>query len=193
MYENFSDLTLRCIAVSSHDYLKQHPEMLLYELESIAKIQIRLLQEASVLVRGGIAIGWLVKSWSLVYGQALVDAHQLEENEAKYPRALIQDTLANSLRQLENRPSWSFESSGITGWEGKDCYVDYLRYASTFFKDPDELLNFFSLHARVIQDGLANFNGEAGIRTKFAWLRRYHNSTIRWMGGFPEFEEFVIK
>src|SRR5580658_8239564 len=79
LYESFSDLTIRAVTVSSLDYLSMNSAMLDYELESIARIQVALLSNHNILIRGGIACGPLVKSWDLVYGQGMVKAYEMEK------------------------------------------------------------------------------------------------------------------
>src|SRR5208282_6288773 len=49
LYESFSDLTLRSIVVSSTEFLRERSALLLYELESIAKVQIELIQRENIL------------------------------------------------------------------------------------------------------------------------------------------------
>jgi hypothetical protein len=186
LYESFSDLTLRSINVSSIDYLLVRPPLLFYELESIAQVQIEMLQRERILVRGGISIGSLVKSWGLVFGVGLVRAYELE-TQAQYPRVIIDDALVGVLQRLshpadeENGGIWRDRTASLVATEEKHSFVDYLRYALEYFGDFERYLDFLALHKTVVQDGLSQFASEPRIRSKYRWLKRYHNSTIRWM------------
>jgi hypothetical protein len=63
-------------------------------------VQIELILREKILIRGGIAVGALVKSWGLVYGSALVKAYELEKT-AKHPRVFIEDGLLDILQPRE--------------------------------------------------------------------------------------------
>jgi hypothetical protein len=191
LYEHFSDLTIRSVNVSSADYLRVRPALLLYELESIARIQIELLRHHSILIRGGIAIGPLVKSWGLVYGEGMVNAYILE-TQAKHPRVMIQQELGKVLEQLAEDERWSLVFANVTALDRDRRFVDYLGYAPRYFEEPDDLLDFVARHKAVIEDGLSRFAFDPEINAKFKWLKRYHNSTIR-QTPFPAmFEDFSI-
>lgn len=180
LYENFSDLTVRSIVVSSIDCLRLRPSLLSYELKSVAKVQIELMQRERILIRGGMAIGPLVKSWGLVYGSSLVKAYELE-TKARNPRVIIDPTLVDLLNGKDQSAKW-FGMSTLLASDDKHSYVNYLRYCWVHFKDSeDDLLEFLALHKRVIEDGLSEFSSEAHIRSKYRWLRRYHNHTLRMM------------
>ncbi|MCC5014638.1 hypothetical protein [Legionella sp. 31fI33] len=51
------------------------------------------LLESGFLVRGGISLGLLHHTDQIIFGPALVRAHDLEHNEAKFPRILIDDSV----------------------------------------------------------------------------------------------------
>jgi hypothetical protein len=155
--------------------------LLSYELESVAKVQIELIHREHILVRGGMASGPLVKSWGLVYGSALVKAYELE-TEARNPRIIIDPALV----ELMNGEAGGFGMRHLVASDHKHSYVDYLRYCWEYFKDSDDLLEFLALHKRVIEDGLSEFSSEAGIRSKYRWLKRYHNNTLRMMQVPPD-------
>ena len=189
LYESFSDLTLRSIVVSSTEFLRERSALLLYELESIAKVQIELIQRENILVRGGIAIGPLVKSWGLVYGDALVEAYELEK-KAIHPRVLIHPELVRLLQDLSSESSHDLEINQLVARGHGLCYVDYLRYRSRL-TDWEEQAEFFGLHRQLVEDGLAKFSSQPHIREKYLWLRRYHNSRVPKVP-LPKFEDLKI-
>jgi hypothetical protein len=189
LYESFSDLTLRSIAVSSLEFLLERPGFLLYELESIAKVQIELIQREAILVRGGIAIGALVKSWGLVYGTALVKAYELEE-KATHPRVLIHPELVKVLRKLSSQGGHDIEMNQLVATDRNLSYVDYLRYRSRL-PDWEEQAKFFKLHKELIEQGLAHFSSHPRILAKYRWLKRYHNSRVPAVP-LPQFEDLKI-
>jgi hypothetical protein len=189
LYESFSDLTLRSIGVSSPEFLLARPELLLYELESIAKVQIELVRREGILVRGGIAIGVLVKSWGLVYGDALVKAYELEK-KATHPRVLIHPELVEALGKLERQGDHNVETSQLVAVDRGRSYVDYLRYRSRLV-DWEAQAKFFRLHKQLIEQGLSRFSSNPHVRAKYRWLRRYHNSRVPRVP-LPSFEDLKI-
>lgn len=180
LYENFSDLSLRTVTVSSPEFVLLHPSLLSYELEGIAKIQIELIRKHGILMRGGIAIGKLVKSWGLVYGQGMVNAYELE-TKAKYPRVAIHRDLIQIIETLREQKRFEFTFSQRTVIDEHGAYVDYLRYSQLHF-DHDKFLDFIATHKDVIELGLAQYASEPRIKSKFNWLRHYHNRTLRLLG-----------
>lgn len=191
LYESFSDLTVRAVTVSSADYLLVRPSMLQYELESIAKIQIELLLHHGILIRGGIAIGSLVKSWGLVYGEGMVSAYELE-TQAKHPRVLIQDTLIQVADKLEEQ-NRGFLIKRLIASDGLLRFVDYLEFSTNHFDNHDDLLDFLTTHKTFIEVRLKQFVAKPKIRAKYRWLKRYHNATIRHLGGLFIQEGLLIK
>lgn len=189
LYESFSDLTLRSIVVSSVDFLRDRSGLLLYELESIATVQVELIQRENILVRGGIAIGPLVKSWGLVYGDALVKAYELEA-KAIHPRVLIHPELVQVLQDLSNDGNHALEINQLVAHDHGLSYVDYLRYRRRL-TDWEEQAEFFRLHKQLIEDGLTKFSSHPHIRAKYQWLRRYHNARVPKIP-LPKFEDSKI-
>jgi len=182
-------LTLRSIVVSSIEFLRDRSELLFYELESIAKVQIELIQRENILVRGGIAIGALVKSWGLVYGDALVKAYELEE-KATHPRVLIHPELVVLLRDLSSEGNHDIEINQLVARDHGLSYVDYLRYR-TRLTDWNEQAEFFRLHKQLVEQGLAGFSSHPRIRAKYRWLKGYHNSRVPKIPQ-PDFEDLKI-
>ncbi len=189
LYQSFSDLTLRSICVSSLEFLLERPGLLLYELESVAKVQIELMQREAILVRGGIATGSLVKSWGLVYGAGLVKAYELEE-KATHPIVLIHPELVEVLRKLSRRPSYRLEINQLVARDRNRSYVDYLRYISRL-TDWEGQAKFLRLHKQLVEQGLARFSSQPKIRAKYKWLKGYHNSRVPAMP-LPQFEDLTI-
>lgn len=178
LYESFSDLTLRTIHVSSVNYLLVRPELLIYELESVANIQCNLIRREGVLVSGGIAVGDLVKSWGLVYGSALVKAYvQAEKAEQAY--ILLDREVADLLRRIrDGRAGYTTSIDNIVSRDRSNSFVDYLQYASAH-SETDELLNFLYEHKNLIESRLAHFRKAGRIREKYLWLKDYHNRKMR--------------
>ena len=66
-------------------------------LSAVAEMGLRI----GVLVRGGFSFGQLYHENGVVFGEAMVDAHRLEEKHAVYPRVLVSDRI---IARLEGVP-----------------------------------------------------------------------------------------
>jgi len=101
----------------------------------VAIFQILAFATAKWLIRGCISIGDLYIDERLIWGKALVRAHNLEENIAIYPRVIIDQKLLRMMR--------------VTSGEKRDKYyintdvdgIFYLGYLEVLHAFPKELKN----------------------------------------------------
>jgi hypothetical protein len=112
------------------------------------------------------------------------------ETQDEQTSILIHNELVDLLERFSKR-NWEIQFGSVTGYENRKMFVDYLRYAWKYFDDPDELLDFLATHKKVVDDGLSRFASEPRVRSKFSWLRRYHNSTIRRMDTPPGVKDLL--
>ncbi|KTC78705.1 hypothetical protein [Legionella cincinnatiensis] len=69
--------------------------------------------EKGFLLRGGISVGKLYHIDNIIFGPALVEAHKLESNEAKFPRILISDKVID---EIEPHPCLPIMKDQINNW-----------------------------------------------------------------------------
>lgn len=68
-------------------------------IELLAKFTVKIFEQHDALIRGGVAIGNLVHDENgPVFGQALVDAYNLECEKARYPRILFGGKEGNAIK-----------------------------------------------------------------------------------------------
>lgn len=88
------------------------------------KVQIRLLMEVGLLVRGGITIGEFYADDSIVFGEGLIRAVELEEKIAIMPRIIIdKDKFNIDFSLLERKNYLSKDNDGF-------YFVNYFDYES---------------------------------------------------------------
>lgn len=119
-----------------------------------------LALKSGFLFRGGISIGplYMDSSTNFVWGKALVEAHQLEEKIAIYPRIV----LSHQLEQYEllNTTKVLKDFDGI-------YFVDYL---STVKKVHPEWID---KNKTIIQQKYVEYAGKERILQKYRWLQHY--------------------
>jgi hypothetical protein len=194
LYESFSDLTLRTIQVSSPDFLLIHPEMLIYELESVAKIQYNLIAREDVVISGGVAVGDLVKSWGLVFGSAMVKAH-IQGEKAEQAYVLLDPFVVGIIEKIkedDDGDNWSSSFNRIVSRDGELYFVDYLQYSLIHFSNEGDLLDFLYKHKSFVETKLTEYEQHGRIRDKYLWLKAYHNSRIPDVAPPYEREELLI-
>ena len=107
-----------------------------------ALIQEKLLHY-NVLSRGGIAYGGFFFDEVMIWGNALVQAYNLESAVAIYPRIIIHPNLIADVDYFNKKTN--NDSVDITNWITQDqdglCYVDY--FNAKFMKDPLFMITVF--------------------------------------------------
>jgi hypothetical protein len=180
--QHFSDLAVRVLPVlgdgGGGDFF--------FELLNLVHVQKSLI-ENEIFIRGGITFGEIVQSWGLLYGPGLIRAYELEQ-EAEYPRILVDPTVLRNLRKLPKL--WNADHDFKTEMEyinqliAKDTdgkhFVDYLRAIETEFDYPEVgYPSFLDFHRDRIVAGLDGFRLNSRVLSKYSWLSHYHNSTAR--------------
>lgn len=140
-------------------------------LSDIRKLCIKLL-DIEILLRGGISKGFLHHENGIVFGPALIQAHELESKNAIYPRIIIPEELINESIKTQNNnhieiikePYSSIISKDIDGY----YYIDYLT------KKINQIDNDNSNHHdnlnKLITNGL-NINNPS-IKQKYKWMKQ---------------------
>jgi hypothetical protein len=182
-YVNFSDLTI----ISTPLRRLEAPPLgsLFHQLIRLVHAQAILLIEEGILIRGGITVGNLVKSWGQLFGPAIVRAYEIESEIAKHPRVVIgkevfTELARNSGLWMHDRES---EEESVRDLLRKDddgeFFIDYLRVIRGELDDPGSNYEaFLRRHYEIIQSGLVRYSRKPKIRRKYEWMKRYHRATI---------------
>jgi len=183
-FVNFSDL---CVLWFQLECDKKLPPVgwLTAQILRIVHAQSSLLFDEELLIRGGITIGSLAKSYGQIFGPGLVRAYELESKYAKYPRVLVDESL---LDEFHRNPKLCVHDPDTdasyvkamlqTDTDGK-LFVDYLRVIADELDDPAEYPNYLAKHEAFINRRLEEFKEKPSIREKYEWLCRYHDETVK--------------
>lgn len=157
---------------------------LFYVLEATINIAFALLK-VGLLVRGGIVAGKLEHTDAMLFGQALVEAYDLERSGGP-PRIIV------SRAVIEDRPSqrllqemWS--SSIFLDEYDLSHAVHTLLYAETYHEDGGSPITAAEAEeiVRVIGEQASDLGSAPNIRAKWRWMARYWNRTVCEKGLLP--------
>lgn len=185
-YQSFSDLTVVTSAVAATESVPGSSGLVFWELLGLVHAQADLA-EKGILLRGGVTIGRIVKSYGLLYGPALVRAYQLEKFSAIFPRIVVDHSVLEEVRinrfirhpDHDSRTELEYIQELLATDENDVLFVDYLRAIGSEFSDYADYLKFLNTHRGVILDGLVRYRKKQRIYRKYTWLKKYHNSTVK--------------
>lgn len=142
------------------------------------------LFEKGILFRGGLTIGNLIHNENgTVFGQGLIDAYQLESNNAKFPRIVLSDKLLKQLnyplKTKRNRyPYHQYLkrfNDGCVGFH-QMIYFQVIEHSTEMTKD--KLKISLGKIRKVIVNGLDMSFENPSVFEKFKWLKEQYNKLI---------------
>lgn len=186
-FVNFSDL---CVQWFSLEDEKKLPPVgwLTSQILKIVHAQSWLLFDEQLLIRGGVTIGPLAKSYGQIFGPGLVRAYELESQQAKYPRILVDECLMDEFYRNPSlcvhdpkRDATYLKAMLQKDTDGK-LFVDYLRVVADELDDPAAYPEYMAKLRAFINKRLDEFTKVPSVREKYEWLSRYHDKTLKRMG-----------
>ena len=171
----FSDTIVRARGLTPIDGGADFPNALVSELIGIALAQMVLTRDR-VIIRGSVTIGRLHFSRGIVFGPALVRAHEIAEKVAVYPRVVLDPQILHKCDSA-GCSSQTAEHFGPLLREDTDglYYVDYLRY---FGKENGPKPPLLEEHRSMIIEKGSDCDCLDRKSAKINWLAHYHNSTV---------------
>ena len=146
---------------------------------------IMLLLERSFLVRGAIVRGPLIHDGSKIFGPALIEAYNLENRAALYPRVILDRDLVEMAAEFHaSHHSSGEEVAQVVSLLEQDSdgmyYIDYFYRALSELDDPIYYPEYIDVLRRVIRKGLQSFNrpSNSHIRIKYTWMRERFNKMV---------------
>ncbi len=143
-----------------------------------------ILFEKGILFRGGLTIGNLIHNENgTVFGQGLIDAYQLESNNAKFPRIVLSDKLLKQLNYpLETKrnryPYHQYLERFNDGCVGFHQMI-YFQVIESWTEMTNEKLKIsLGKIRKVIVNGLDTSFENPIVFEKFKWLKEQYNKLI---------------
>jgi hypothetical protein len=190
-FVNFSDLCVLWLPLE--DEGKWTPiGWITSQILKLVHAQSWLLFDEQLLIRGGVTIGSLAKSYGQIFGPGLVRAYELESKEAKYPRILVDECVIQELRRNprlcvhDPETDASYLKAMLQKDEDGKLFVDYLRIAAGELDDPSVYPGYMTKLRGFIDERLKLFAEAESIREKYEWLSKYHARTLKKLKLLPK-------
>lgn len=151
-----------------------------------------------IFVRGGITVGDVIHDQNICWGPALIDAYELEEENAVFPRIIIDKKAIARGKELYAKYNPSpYEKDGddlnqlILLDEDGAYYLDYLSQWDEF--DYVDDYNNWLDHIRV--DVEENWKNAVcpRIKMKYVWYAHYYNNTVNKLNGICQCKLIDLK
>lgn len=156
----FSDNAMVCIEESCVGALR-------FLCHYASRIQELILRQHGLLLRGAITKGNLYFDEKFVYGTGLVDAVELEENIAIYPRIIID-------KKLENE-NYIICSKHTVFIDTDNCrYINFLNYYDPQINPTGERDNNWKKLQSNIEKTIEEMNNNTNLNKKREWLIAYY-------------------
>ena len=129
-------------------------------------------------IRGGLSVGPLFVDDNSVYGEALIEAYELESRHAVNPIVVLSD---NTMKLVDLHIRYF---AGETAPQKREVLVNmdgryFINYLSECIIDTGEgeMVDYVSLkiHKEQIEHALIEYSAQPSVFAKFSWLSSYHN------------------
>lgn len=139
------------------------------------------LIDKGIYVRGGVVFGDIIHNKNISWGPALIEAYKLEENDAIYPRIIIdKNAIDNAKEKYAVKYPYDIDGSGLDRLILLDAdgayYLDYLSQYSEF-DDYDNYIKWLN-HIRTNIELNLKKSLSPRIKMKYVWFANYYNKTI---------------
>ena len=175
---SFSDSII--VSVKVEENVNEMASTLITNLAYIGAILI----EKGILFRGGITIGNILHNDNgTVFGQALIDAYQLETKSAKYPRIVLSDKLIKELNYpietKRNRfPYHQYVDRFEDGCIGFHQMIYYQVVESWTEMTSEKMIDSLAKVRKTIIHGLDTSFESPDVFEKYKWLKEQYNKLI---------------
>lgn len=149
---------------------KENSSDILLAFSAIRYMQVYLIKEFNILMRGGIVIGEVIHDNEILVGPAMIAAYELESKCAVYPRIVIDPKVAYRYRKTLNQFKKEWDGDSVIHKELDDTYyIDYFNIHDNDGFAPADVLDYF----RRLCNMVAKFieSADMSIRIKYLWMR----------------------
>jgi hypothetical protein len=170
----FSDTLVLAAPVMENDEERLIRDMVM----QAARLQLELIR-AGFFMRGGLSLGKIYLRNGLVFGPALIEAHELESRVAVHPRILLSDAADRSLREslrLHQWPENASQNAMLLRDDDGHTFVNYLAAVFRTLTDPTPQVE---RHRDAIVTQLIAHSNDKPLWEKYRWVAEYHNAVVR--------------
>lgn len=140
-----------------------------------------ILTRNGIFVRGGITVGSVTHDQNISWGPAFVEAYEMEDKNAIYPRIIIDKKAIDRGKELYSQ-RYPYDKNGddldklIELDEDGAYYLDYLSQWEEF-DESDEYIVWLDYIRVNIEENLKNASCPR-IKMKYVWYAHYYNKTV---------------
>lgn len=169
------------------EILRNELSNLLRFLEIIKIIQTNFINEFGLFIRGSIVKGAFFSNENIVYGDALIDAVEIESKTAIYPRIVVDAEILNFLKHFKHQPMYNLLIMDCSDSQGMLNYLTPINQNASARKTDKRL----AIHKKIISDRLMSFGNYTGltkqqeisvresVMRKYIWISNYHNQICK--------------
>lgn len=143
-------------------------------------------------VRGGITEGLYFMDENVVYGPALIEAHELESKLAMYPRVVLGDSFKQLTKEHGmGEPGCILGDYIIKSADGA-WFVNYLITCVDPETPHEPNIQQLVCHAETLKEKLREYENKPRVHDKYIWSAHYHNWFCRERGLFDRHPDLRI-
>jgi hypothetical protein len=197
-YVKFSDLIVHTVPILSPANKKYRDGIVFQEIQGLATAQASLVGDG-LLLRGAVTMGMLERTYGVLFGPGIIAAHDLEREQARFPRIVVESDLIEALKvtPLLTAHPYEEEIKYISQYIKRDddgvVFIDYVGGMQGEAADPADWLEFLHAHKAFVEKNIAKFIEEKHVLAKYLWLRKYHNAVVQTRLKLGFYEEFLVK
>ena len=136
--------------------------------KNLKYVQVQLLKEYGILLRGGVVIGDVIHNDSLLLGPAMIDAYMLESKCAMSPRIVIDPKVIYRYKKIAvNNPK--DKEPSVNKDLDDTYYIDYFNFKDTDFFVDGEPHEYYRKICEIVRDNVNS--SDISIRVKYLWIR----------------------
>lgn len=172
-FKSFSDNVLLAHPSFSQDMESEFG----FILWSISEYQFEMALQG-FFIRGGLSVGPLFVDDNSVYGEALIDAYELESKVAVNPIVVL---CKNTMKLVDRHIGYYHGEIApqvrhvLVNADGR-YFINYLSECIVETDDGEELDSCsLNKHKKQIENALIQYAAQPAVFSKFAWLAAYHN------------------
>jgi hypothetical protein len=161
------------------------PKTIILLIELLSTIQMRIITECQLLLRGAITVGdaLIEDEGKFIVGPAYIKAYQLQENDAIYPRIIVDKSVIKQIKKSNSATVRYLQQDS-----DKEFFVDYINVNMQ-----KESLNRQKIKSRLRREDIFNFLRNSfndnyqkenhNICQKFGWTIQYYKKSEVWENG----------
>jgi hypothetical protein len=150
---------------------------LFFLLIKLIHLQMELIP-FGILLRGAITIGELYHERDIVFGPAMIEAYEMENKVAVYPRIIINENAISQYVEYASDDEDDLQDLENLIKKDKDgiWFIDILRQQEEIDGSFYNYIKWLSSFREIIINGLQN--EKLNVRVKYQWLRTYFNEVV---------------